>query len=573
MKIMQFWSPKKYTILSVIVLLTITLIYSCKKSDQHIDRAPVISYQQKIISIPVDAPMIPVRPDSTGGAITEYSIKPSLPKGISINRINGVISGQASDTLSPTKFIVTATGPGGRASDTLLLSIGTIAFTYGVNGTFVFEKNSTELSTTPISPTIMAGSFAQFFLSPSPENLTTKTGLTFNTQTGQISGTPIQLTSITEIPTALTYTVTGISTGNKATSTTIRIIVNDKRPSFTYTFAGSFTVGTAVGNTLAPTKFAASGGIVKYRIAPGSTDLPTGLKLDSLNGNITGTPTVDFNGTVVIRGLNTGGYQDVNLPLIVNTTAQAPSVRYMMSLFSGNAVDTLAPALMSGNTAYLTKSPDAFGGVSVFLNPVLIAGQAGTAANSFVASPAFVSGAANENLTISATTGIISGIPGQFTAGSTPIKNIAIVNAVSGGPAGSFTMNVVANTAFFTYNADNGKGVTLPNIYYFVQGQQPNLASGNYPGYTDAALLPVGGTGVTNYTIYPANATSPAFNTTGLTFNTTTGGISGIATVNTGNFNNYSFWDYVIAGKKADGSFTLYKIRVKIYKTTAEWSL
>ena len=79
---------------------------------------------------------------------------------------------------------------------------------------------------------------------------------------------------------------------------------------------------------------------------------------------------------------------------------------------------------MSGNTVYLTKSPDAYGGVSVFLNPVLIAGQAGTAANSYVASPAFVSGAANENLTISTSTGIISGIPGQFTANSTPDKEL-----------------------------------------------------------------------------------------------------------------------------------------------------
>ena len=134
----------------------------------------------------------------------------------------------------------------------------------------LLEKGSTELSTTPISPTILAGSFTQFFLTPSPDNLTSKTGLSFNTQTGQISGTPTQLTSTTEIPAPFTYTVTGISTGNKAASTTINIIINDKKPSFTYTFSGSYTVGTAVGNTLTPTKLTGSGGIVKYRIAPGS---------------------------------------------------------------------------------------------------------------------------------------------------------------------------------------------------------------------------------------------------------------------------------------------------------------
>ena len=573
MSIMQPWLSKKYARLSVLVLLLIALIYSCKKSDNVYAPAPVIAYQQKIISIPVDMPMIPVRPDSTGGAIEEYSVQPLLPKGISINRSNGVISGQASDTLSPTKFVVTATGPGGRASDTLLLSIGTIAFTYGVSGTFTFEKGSTELSTTPISPTILAGTFSQFFLNPSQDNLMTKTGLSFNTQSGQISGTPTQLTSTTEIPTPYTYTVTGISTGNKAASTIINIFINDKKPSFTYTFSGSYTVGTSVGTTLTPTKFSNSGAIIKYRIAPGSADLPAGLKLDSLNGNITGIPTVDFNGTVVVRGINTGGFQDVNLSLVVNATAVAPSVKYMMSLFSGNVIDTLAPSLISGNTVYLTKSPDAYGGVSVFLNPLLISGQAGTVANSYLATPVFIPGAANENVAISTSTGVVSGIPGQFTANSAPVKTIAIANAVTAGPVGSFTMNIVANTAFFTYNADNGKGITLPNIYYFLQNQEVKTANGTYPGYTDAGLAPVGGTGVVNYTIVPSNANSPQFSTTGLTFNTTTGVISGTPTTSTFNFSTYQFWDYVIVGKKADGSFTLYKIRVKIYKTTPEWGL
>jgi hypothetical protein len=228
---------------------------------------------------------------------------------------------------------------------------------------------------------------------------------------------------------------------------------------------------------------------------------------------------------------------------------------------------------LQGGTIYLTKQPDNYGGVFIYLNPVLIGGQANNIANSFTNSPAFVSGAANANITLSNSTGVISGTPGQFTANSSPVHTITIANAVSGGAAGSFTANIVANAAFFTYNADNGKGVTLPNVYYFVQGEPLDIAKGTYPGYTAAGLSPVGGSGVVNYTIYPFNANSPAFATTGLTFNTTTGAISGTPTTNTNNFNNYTFWDYVVSGKKADGSFTLYKIRIKIYKTTADWSL
>lgn len=571
MRFMHSSFSRRNVFLSLLTLLAIAVMFSCNKSEDDTSLPPAISYQQKIISIPVDEQMIPARPDSTGGPITEWSVLPSLPKGISIDKNSGVISGKASDTLSPTKFVITAMGPGGRDADTLLLSIGTIAFTYGVNSTFILEKGSTELQTTPISPVILAGSFTQFFLSPSPENLTSKTGLSFNTQTGQISGTPTLLTSTTEVPTPLTYTVTGISSGNKATSTTVSFIINDKKPIFTYTFGGSYTVGTSVGNTMSPTKLSGSGNIIKYRVAPGSAALPTGLTLDSLTGNITGTPTVDGTTSVVVRALNTGGYHDANLSLVINANAVAPTVRYMMSLASGNVIDTITPALFSGNTVYLTKNPDAFGGVSVFLNPVVISGQANTITNSYVSTPAFVSGTANENVTLSSTTGILSGIPGQFSANSTPTKTIAIANAVTGGPAGSFTMNIVANTAFFTYNADNGKSLVNPNIFLFTQGQQVDVANGTYPGYTAAGLSPVGGTGVVSYSIFPSNANAPAFANTGLTLNTTTGVISGSPTTNSFSLNNYIFWDYIIEGKKADGSFTLYKIRIKIYRTVGEW--
>ncbi|HEX6181743.1 MAG TPA: putative Ig domain-containing protein [Chitinophagaceae bacterium] len=566
MRIIQTRFSKGSLFLSLTLLATISVLVSCKKSHDDVAARPVISYQQKIISIPVDETMIAVRPDSTGGPITEYSISPLLPKGITIGAKNGVISGKASDTLSPTRFVVTATGPGGKANDTLTLAIGTVGFTYGNSGVFTFEKNSTELATTPISPVIVAGTFTQFFVAPSPDSLRIKTGLTFNAQTGQISGTPSQLTSTTEVPTPITFTITGISTASKAASTTVSFIINDKKPAFFYTFGGSFAVGTSVGSTLVTTKTAASGNIIKYRLAPTSPALPAGLTLDSLTGQIKGIPTVAADVTVIVRAFNTGGYYDASQRLVINATAVAPQIRYLMSLFSGNVTDTITNGIESGNTIYVTKFDSSHAGVPIYLNPVLTNGQAGT----YTLTPAFVSGAANENLSFSS--GTISGTPGRFSTNSNPTHAIAISNAATGGPAGSFDVNIVANSPFFTYNADNGKGVSLNNIYLLVQGQQVNVANGTFPGYTTDGLKPTGGAGVTSYSIYPMNATAPAFATTGLTFNTTTGAISGTPTVNSQNFNIYSFWDYAIVGRKADGSFTTYKIRVKIYRTTAEWA-
>lgn len=568
MRNLNFVFFKKNLNYSLLALLTIALLFSCKKDEVVVVKQPVISYSQKIISLAEDMAMTPLKPDSTGGVITEYSVSPSLPKGIVINKLNGVISGTPSDTLLPVKFVVTATGPGGIDTDTLMISVGTVAFNYGAAATFTLEINSQSLATTALSPVILAGTFNQFFLSPYPDSLNLKTGLTFNPANGQIKGIPTKLTSTTEVPTPATFTITGISSTNKAASTSISFIVNDKKPNFTYTFNGSYTVGTAVGTTLLPTTLnpANVGVIKKYRLATGSPALPAGLTLDSLTGKIDGTPTAAANVTLVVRGINTGGYQDVNVPLVINSTAVAPEVRYMMSLFSGNVVDTISPRITSGSTIYLTKS-DGIGQQLIYLNPVVTTGQTGA----FSIAPAFVSGAANENMSLTTATGIVSGTPGQFTTNSTPSHTLTINNAVSGGPTGSFTMNIVANAPFFTYNG-NGKASLVPNAFAFLQNQNVTVANGAYPGYTSAELAPVNGAGVTSYSIYPASATAQPFSATGLTFNTTTGAISGTPTINTQGLGfNPSLWDYIVTGTKADGSFTVYKIRIKIYPPTSVW--
>ena len=567
MRNLNFVFLRKNLNYSLLAVLTIALFFSCKKDDVVVIKQPVISYQQKIISLAEDMAMTPLRPDSTGGIITEYSVSPSLPKGIVINKLNGVISGTPSDTLLPVKFVVTATGPGGSDTDTLMISVGTVAFNYGA-GIFTIEKGANDISTTPISPVILAGTFNQFFVLPYPDSINFKTGLNFNPTTGQISGVPTKLTSTTEVPTPANFIITGISTSNKATTAILSIIVNDKKPNFTYTFRGSFTVGTSVSSNLQPVvNLTAGGAIKKYRLAPTSIALPAGLTLDSLNGSISGTPTAAVTGTLIIRGINTGGFQDVSLPLIINSTAVAPEVVYMMSLISGSVVDTITPRITSGNTVYLTKS-DGIGQQFIYLNPLTTAGQV----LSYAVTPAFSTNNGTGSLSLSTALGTVSGTPGAVaTSGTTSTHTITINNAATGGPVGSFVMNIVANAPFFTYNG-NGKASLVPNAFAFVQNQSVAVANGTYPGYTAAELAPVNGAGVTSYAIYPANATAQPFSTIGLTFNTTTGAISGTPTINTQGVGfSPSLWDYVVTGKKADGSFTVYKIRIKIYPPTSVW--
>src|SRR6476619_6976846 len=98
MRILNLKISRKNINYSMIAVLSIAFLFSCKK-EKDVQQKPAISYPQKNVSLAEDMPMAALKPDSTGGAITEYSVTPSLPKGIAINKLNGVISGTPSDTL------------------------------------------------------------------------------------------------------------------------------------------------------------------------------------------------------------------------------------------------------------------------------------------------------------------------------------------------------------------------------------------------------------------------------------------------------------------------------------------
>ena len=576
MRILSFSSLKRSASFTLLTVFAIAFLISCKK-DEVVKQAPVISYKQKIISVAEDVPMTPIKPDSTGGAITEYSVAPLLPKGITLNKLNGTISGTPSDTLMPAKFIVRATGPGGVGADTITLSVGTVGFNYGATGSFVLEKGTT--LNTPISPVVLAGTFRQYLISsPYPDSLALKTGgLTFSPATGQISGSVTKLTSTTEIPVAAVFSITGISTSGKTASATVNITVNDKKPSFSYPSSGStFSQGTPVGNVLTPVNNLdpinnTIGKVVKYRSPDTATLRGYGLSLDSTNGKISGTPTGAANINVVVRGINTGGSYDVTVPIVIKASPDAPQVAYLMSWMSNNLVDTLQ-RITSGGTAYLTKS-DGIGQVFTYLAPVVVAGQPATNSTAYTTT-AFT----GEGISMGdRSTGVVSGTPAAAAPASSA-HPITIANAATGGlPTGTFNMNIVYNAPFFTYDSRTATWTlraSNPNIFSFLQNQplQTASADGTYPGYTAAALTPVGGTGVVSYAIYPNTSNTLPFSSTGLTFNTTTGAISGTPATNTMSNSIYSFWDYIVQGKKADGSFTIYKIRIKIFRNLSDWA-
>ena len=139
-------------------------------------------------------------------------------------------------------------------------------------------------------------------------------GLSFNTATGGISGTPLIDSS------QKTYTVIGTGPGG-STSTTVKVEVREPFPSFlSYNNLNpTYVVGQAIQNNNPVTDFPA--GITGYSITPA---LPSGLGINTTTGVISGIPssaTADATYTVTAN-YNGGSVQaTVSIDVVQPPTA------------------------------------------------------------------------------------------------------------------------------------------------------------------------------------------------------------------------------------------------------------
>ena len=172
--------------------------------------------------------------------------------------------------------------------------------------------------------------------------------MSFDTSTGEISGTPTAITS------SASYTITASNTGGSDT-VSITIEVNDVAPSSLSYSPNSFTLtkGTAM-TSVTPT---VSGGTVTSWSA--SPSLPAGLSLDSSTGAISGTPTAVVSSTTyTITASNTGGSDTATLTFVVNDVTPS-SLNYNPNSFTltkGTAMTSVTPTV-SGGTVTLGHHP------------------------------------------------------------------------------------------------------------------------------------------------------------------------------------------------------------------------
>jgi hypothetical protein len=140
-------------------------------------------------------------PTSSGGAVTSYVVSPALPAGLTLNPSTGVISGTPTAVTATANYTVVATNTGGSTPASVSIAVNDIApsaLTYFSNPA-TYAKDTAITDNTPSSS---GGAVVSYAVSPA-----LPTGLTLNTSSGIISGTPTTLIAVAD------YTITATNTG------------------------------------------------------------------------------------------------------------------------------------------------------------------------------------------------------------------------------------------------------------------------------------------------------------------------------------------------------------------------
>lgn len=513
----------------------------------------------------------------TGGTTPyAWSVSPPLPAALGLNPLTGAIAGTPSASQSSANYTITGTDANGaQVSQAFALLINAALTTTQAVAT-VGPLSAGTAIVGSVTPVTAAGGTTPYTFAVTPA---LPTGLSLNPATGAITGTPASAAS------TATYTVTATDSVGATSAKTFSLTVNGPLAATQAIASKSITATTAV---VGFTPVTAGGGTTPYAfsVAPA---LPAGLSLSTSSGAITGTAT-----TASAAATYT----------VTITDAASGSVNSTFSL-------TVNPALTS--TLDVATKGLTVGSAAVAFTPVSAAG--GTTPYAFSVTPALPAG-----LSLNATTGVVSGTPtaaattANYTitvtdaANATTTKILALaVNApptpVAGQTVASKSLTASSNIVAFTPLPLNGG--TLPFTYTvnpsLPAGLSLNATTGAISGNATAAVASAvyvitatdaaGATATQNLTLVvnPAlvatqaiaskilliNTAATAFTpvtiaggtspftyavaptlAAGLTFNTTSGAVSGTPTVTTAAV-THTVTITDAAGATANASFSL----------------
>ena len=177
------------------VAALVLLMVACGDGGQASLATPKLSYNGSIPFPAVVGEAIVLTP-AVSGTVDQYRVSPSLPSGLSIDELSGVISGTPTKASSAATYVVSATGAGVRVTFPLVLSV-----TEPPSGlSYVNPVSATVgVALAPLSPSI-TGIVDHYAVSP-----TLPPGVVLNSTSGILSGTPSEARNLAP------YTITANS--------------------------------------------------------------------------------------------------------------------------------------------------------------------------------------------------------------------------------------------------------------------------------------------------------------------------------------------------------------------------
>jgi len=293
---------------------------------------------------------LPIVPSGVSGNPTSWQIiSGTVPGGISFNTFTGVFTGNPYPTTlhSGNVISVRASNSDGFSTDSFTLDVIERPI-ISYNDTILTRLSSTNI---PINPNSTGGPISTWSISP--DISTSITGLSFNTSTGVITGTP----SVTTSETGINFTVTATNIYGATGQDAFNIIVNAVAPSSVRFSETTYVFTTGDNVDITPLY---SGDSAVWTINKSTELTAAGLTFSSIDGSITGTPSEASNTSgITVTATNSGG-SDTSDPIdiIVNTPAAVPNPIYFGSPFTltiGTAIISPITPTNIGGPAYETN--------------------------------------------------------------------------------------------------------------------------------------------------------------------------------------------------------------------------
>ena len=425
--------------------------------------APDISLSTTAVVASIATAITAITVSNNGGAAT-YSISPTLSEGLSFATTTGTISGTPSATATLQVYTITASNVTNSDSATLSITVNIEAPNISISTTTITAVVGIAITDITVSND---GGTATYSISPALSE-----GLSFNTETGTVSGTP-------STPAKLqVYTITA-SNITSDDSVILIITVNPTAPIIAFLPASI----TAVVGVYVDISVTNTGGIADlYSIEP---EIANGLSFNDATGTISGTPAnAAANVVYTVTASNVTGSSTATINITVNPAAPDISLSTTTIVASVATAITAITVSNNGGTATYSISPALSEGLSFATNNGTISGipsatatlqiytiTASNVTNSDSATLSITVNIAAPNISLSTTTitavvGIYVDISATNTGGVVDLYSIApsITNNLSfnaatgsilGTPSASATAIIYTITATNITNSDS----------------------------------------------------------------------------------------------------------------------